>query len=119
MKRTLVVGASMNPDRYAYKATEMLKDYGNEVVAFGTRPGSIGETTIQTTWPEGDDFDTVTLYINPEIQKQFEAGILNLKPRRVVFNPGTENADFEDRLEKAGIKVLEACTLVLLRTNQY
>lgn len=118
-KRTLVIGASPKPERYAYKAAVMLKEYGHEVYAFGPRSAMIEQTKIETEWPAGQDFDTVTLYINPQIQADYETKILALQPKRVVFNPGTENQAFEARLQAAGIEPVEACTLVMLRTQQY
>lgn len=119
MKRTLVVGATPNPDRYSYMATEMLIAYGHEVVAFGIRKGSIGLTPISNEWPSEEVFDTVTLYLNPGMQVNYEAMILALKPKRVIFNPGTENEEFAKALMQAGILPVEACTLVMLRTHQY
>lgn len=119
MKRTLVVGATPNPDRYAYMATEMLSAYGHEVVAFGIRKGSIGLTPIVNEWPGNETFDTVTLYLNPGMQASYEPLILALKPKRVIFNPGTENTLFAKMLTQAGILPVEACTLVMLRTQQY
>lgn len=119
MKKTLVIGATPNPERYAYLATEMLKKYGHEVVAFGIRKGEINGTVIVNDFPTTTDFDTVTLYLNPNNQTSLEQQVIDLHPKRVVFNPGTENPDFEKRLKEHGIEALEACTLVLLRTTQY
>ncbi len=119
MKRTLVVGATPNPDRYSYMATEMLSSYGHEVVAFGIRKGSIGLNPIVNEWPSNEDFDTITLYINPGMQVNYETMILALKPKRVIFNPGTENDVFANLLKQEGIMPVEACTLVMLRTQQY
>ncbi len=119
MKKTLVIGASEKPERYAYKATNMLKEYKHEVVAYGNRKGQIEGTPISTEWPSSNDFDTVTLYINAGIQADFEQKIMDLQPKRVVFNPGTENPGFEAKLAAAGIEPIEACTLVMLRTGQY
>jgi predicted CoA-binding protein len=117
-KHTLVIGATPNPDRYAYKATEMLTRYGHTVVAYGIKKGTIGDVEIVNEFPT-EDFDTVTLYVGPQNQDGFYKYILNLKPKRVIFNPGTENATFEAQLQQAGIKALQACTLVLLSTGQY
>ena len=119
MKKTLVIGASENPERYSYKATSLLKDYKHEVVPFGPRKGSIQQIPIVTEFPTSTDFDTVTLYLNPTNQAGYIDKILDLKPKRVVFNPGTENPAFEEQLRANGIEALEACTLVLLHTNQY
>jgi predicted CoA-binding protein len=119
MKRTLVIGASENPERYANKATKMLIEYGHEVYSYGLKSGKIGEQVIETTWPTEQNFDTVTLYVGPQNQAEYFEKIISLKPNRVVFNPGTENFAFETELRNSGIEALEACTLVLLRTNQY
>ncbi|MFZ4797159.1 MAG: CoA-binding protein [Bacteroidia bacterium] len=119
MKKTLVVGASPNSDRYAFKATEMLNEYNHKVYAFGLKMGKINNTEIQTIWPESNDFDTVTLYVGPQNQGDYMDKIIALKPKRVIFNPGTENKEFEELLTKNNIEPIEACTLVMLRTNQF
>lgn len=119
MGKTLVIGASENPERYAYKAARMLREHQHEVIAFGNRAGKIGDVEIQTEWDASWTPDTVTLYINAKIQEQFVGRIIALKPRRVIFNPGTENPSFEELLEKKGVEVEEACTLVMLSTGQY
>jgi predicted CoA-binding protein len=119
MQPTLVIGASENVDRYAYKAVRLLRSSGHEVIAFGNRAGTIGEVEIHTEWNSGWRPDTVTLYINPKIQETYYQQIIELKPRRVIFNPGTENREFEEILENHSIEVAEACTLVLLTTGQY
>ena len=117
-KHTLVIGATPNPDRYAYKAIEMLTKYGHSLVAYGIKQGIIGAVVIQNELPQ-QVFDTVTMYVGPQNQPDFYQYILNLKPKRVIFNPGTENAVFEAQLQQAGIEALQACTLVLLSTGQY
>ena len=119
MKKTLIVGASPNSDRYAFKATEMLKDYKHEVYAFGLKKGNIGDTLIQTDWPENKDFDTITLYIGPQNQPDYYNKIIHLNPKRVIFNTGTENTEFENLLLKNNIEAIEACTLVMLSINQF
>ena len=113
------MGASPNPARYGFMATEMLNEYKHEVVAFGIKKGLVNAHPIVNELPADADFDTVTLYLNPQNQEQYEDYIIGLKPKRVVFNPGTENPDFEKRLTENGIMPVEACTLVLLRTGQY
>lgn len=118
-KKTLVIGATPKPERYAYIATEMLHDFGHEVVPYGIKRGKIGDYTIRNEWPNSQDFDTVTLYINPTLQEGFYDRILALKPNRIIFNPGTENSALEEMAKSKNIKTLDACTLVLLRTNQY
>lgn len=119
MKRTLIVGASPNSDRYSFIATEMLHAYKHEVYPFGLRAGKIGSNQIEMVWPAGQDFDTVTLYVGMQNQDVYVQQIIDLKPQRVIFNPGTENADFANELVKNGIKAIDACTLVMLRTGQY
>lgn len=120
-KRTVVLGASTNPGRYAYLATEMLTEYGHEVVPVGLRKGTVAGKDIMDlrTWPKVDGVDTVTLYIGPAHHDGLLEYLQALKPARVIFNPGTENLPLERALEKEGITVLEACTLVMLRSGQY
>lgn len=118
-KKTLVLGASPNPTRYGYLATDMLNDYKHEVVPFGIKKGNINGQEIVNVLPQDDDFDTVTLYLGPDNQKEYYDYIVGLKPKRVVFNPGTENPELEQKLRENGIEPLEACTLVLLKTGQY
>jgi predicted CoA-binding protein len=118
-KKTLVIGATPKPERYAYIATEMLHDFGHEVVPYGIKKGTIGDYTILNEWPSSQEFDTITLYINPALQEGFYDQILALKPKRIIFNPGTENSALEEMAKAKNIKTLDACTLVLLRTNQY
>lgn len=118
-KKTLVLGASPNPQRYGFLATEMLTEYKHEVVPFGIKKGEINGKPIVNELPDDADFDTVTLYLNPTNQHEYYDYIIGLHPKRVVFNPGTENPEFEQMLISRGIQPLEACTLVLLRTGQY
>jgi predicted CoA-binding protein len=119
MKKTLVVGASSNPYRYAYKAVRMLKEYKHPVTALGLKKENIEDTPVVTEWPAEKDFDTVTLYVGPQNQSRLYEQVLSLAPKRVIFNPGAENPEFADMLKKKGIETLEACTLVLLRTGQF
>ncbi len=119
MKKTLVIGATPNAGRYAYMATELLSEYGHPVVPFGIKKGKIGALEIVNEFPANEEFDTVTLYLNSNLQQQYQDAIIQLKPKRVVFNPGTENPEFEKRLKEKGIEPIEACTLVMLRTNQF
>ena len=117
--KTLVLGASENEERYANKAVRMLVEHHHEVVAVGRGAGTIGTIPIVTGQPAVPDIDTVTLYIGPRFQADISDYVLSLKPRRVIFNPGTENPGFQQLLESKGIAVVEACTLVLLSTGQY
>lgn len=119
MKNTLVVGASPNPDRYSFKATERLAAYGHKVFSFGIRKGAIGNNEIQLNWPNGESFHTVTLYMNPARQAKHIPAIISLRPKRVVFNPGTENPEFQAALDREGIEWIEACTLVMLSIGNY
>ncbi|MEZ5014035.1 MAG: CoA-binding protein [Chitinophagales bacterium] len=119
MKKTLVLGASENPARYANLAVRRLRAHGHPVVAVGRRTGAIMDVPIVKEWPEGEDVDTVTLYMNPKNQEQYYDQILQLHPRRIIFNPGTENDILEEKANAAGIETTEACTLVLLSTGQF
>ena len=118
-KKTLILGASENKSRYSNLATNNLVGKGHEVVAIGKRPGQINGVAIETEKLPLTGIDTVTLYLNPTNQKQYYNYILSLQPKRVIFNPGTENDEFEGLLKEKGIKWQEACTLVLLSTGQY
>ena len=121
MKKTLIVGATTNPARYAYIAASMLKDYGHSIVPIGIKKGEVfGEPILNIREkPAISDIDTITLYIWTQHQPEWYDYLIGLKPNRIIFNPGTENLEFEKMAENAGIEALEACTLVLLRTNQY
>ena len=118
MKATLVLGATPNPDRYAYKATIMLKDYGYDVILYGIKKGEIAGIQIYNIAPQ-IEVDTVTMYVGPQNQPPYYDYILSLKPRRVIFNPGTENPEFENLLKQHNIEPVIACTLVMLTTYQY
>lgn len=118
-KKTLVLGASENPSRYSNLAIHRLRSKGHEVVAIGKKKGQVLDVEIITEQPEMDDIDTVTLYVNPTNQQPYIDYILSLKPKRIIFNPGTENVQLEALAEEQGIKPVEACTLVMLGTGQY
>ena len=119
MKKTLVVGASTNPSRYAYMAIKKLLQYNHPVVALGRREGLVDGVEIETEKLPFKDIDTITLYIGPKHQPEFYEYIVSLKPKRVIFNPGTENGEFYKVLHENNIDSEIACTLVLLSTNQY
>ncbi|MEH6682669.1 MAG: CoA-binding protein [Sediminicola sp.] len=119
MKKTLVFGASLNPGRYSHLAVKRLLSKGIETYAFGIKAGEIEGVAIRTDLTAFKDIHTVTLYVGPERQVQYYDAIIGLAPKRVIFNPGTENRTFYDLLEKQGIEVEVACTLVLLATGQY
>lgn len=118
-KKTLVMGASANPSRYSYMAVRLLHQHQKEIIAFGLKSGDIDGISITKILPSENDIDTVTLYLNPSNQIPYVDYIMKLKPRRVIFNPGTENPDFAIELKKNGIEAIEACTLVMLNTGQY
>ena len=118
-KKTLVLGASTKPDRYAFKAITMLVEKAHAVLAIGQNAGEVAGVTIRTKNIPLANIHTVTLYLNAARQKEFYNYILETKPKRVIFNPGTENPEFVQLLESNNIKTETACTLVLLSTNQY
>lgn len=119
MKKTLVLGASTNKTRYSYIATQRLKNYGHEVVPVGIREGEIAGIEIQQGTPDVEGVDTITLYLNPQRQEAYYDYILGLKPKRILFNPGTENPTLMRLAREQGIETEAACTLVLLSTEQY
>ncbi|GAB3173242.1 CoA-binding protein [Telluribacter humicola] len=119
MKKTLIIGASTNPSRYAYIAAHRLKGFGHQIVPLGMREGEVAGEKILTEKVSLDDIDTVTLYVGPRNQPDYYDYIVSLKPKRVIFNPGTENDELENLLREEGIEPLEACTLVMLSTGQY
>ncbi|MHB9143662.1 MAG: CoA-binding protein [Paludibacter sp.] len=119
MKKTLIIGASNNPERYAFKAAERLLAHGHEIELVGLKPVDVFGQTVDTERKMYKGIDTVTLYVGPRNQPEYYDYVLSLKPKRVVFNPGTENEEFENLLTKNGIIAEEACTLVLLGTGQY
>ena len=118
-KKTLVLGASTKPERYAYKAITMLVEKGHSVLAIGQNHGEVAGISIRTKNIPLSNIHTVSLYLNPTRQRDYYNYIIETNPKRVLFNPGTENPEFYQLLKANGIKVEEACTLVLLTTNQY
>src|SRR4030095_17270686 len=118
-KKTLVLGASDNPSRYSYLAVNRLRSHGHSVVAIGKKNSMVADVPIEKEKKDWRNVDTVTLYLNPLHQQQYYDYILSLKPKRIIFNPGAENDELADLAVKNGIKPVEACTLVLLSTNQY
>ncbi len=120
-KKTVVVGATNNPSRYAFLAAEMLLNYNHEMVPIGIKKGEVLGTSILdiNAKPALSDVDTITLYISPQHQAEHYDYLLSLKPRRFIFNPGTENPEFEKLIEASGAEAIQACTLVMLRTRQF
>ncbi len=109
--KTVVFGYSDQPEKYAYKAYEMLKSYGHEAITFNTR------TDQFTALPES--FHTLTMYVSEKVSNLMLEDILKLNFQRIIFNPGAENENLGSRCREKGVHVVEACTLVLLRTNQF
>jgi predicted CoA-binding protein len=118
-KKTLVIGASENQNRYANKAVRLLKNKGFEVLALGKRTGIIDGVEIFKEQKDIKNLDTVTLYLNLDNQKEIVDYVLKLKPSRVIFNPGAENVVAEKQFNEVGIETINACTLVMLTTGQY
>ncbi len=118
-KKTVVLGATSKPEKYAFKAITMLVDKGHSVVAIGQNAGEVAGIKIQTKAIPLKNIETVTLYLNPLRQKDYYNYIVEAQPKRVIFNPGTENPEFYQLLQLNNIKVEVACTLVLLTTNQF
>jgi predicted CoA-binding protein len=118
-KKTLVLGASTNPERYSYLAVQRLNAHDHPVVAIGKHEGTIGNTEIITAHPKLHGIDTVTLYLNRAHQKEYYNYIISLKPKRIIFNPGAENEELARLALLNHIQPVEACTLVMLSTGQY
>lgn len=118
-KATLVIGASENTDRYSNKAIKSLVSHKQPVKAIGLKKGNVDGVEIIKEKDNFDDIDTVTLYLNSKNQEEYEDYILNLNPRRIIFNPGAENSKLAKLAREKGINTMEACTLVMLSTGQY
>jgi len=118
-RKTLVIGASTNPDRYSNMAIHSLRKHHHEVVALAKRTGIVSDVEIQTEFPEKEDIHTVTMYVGAKHQPEYYKSLLELNPERVIFNPGAENFELADMLEIKGIETIEGCTLVMLNTGQY
>lgn len=118
-KKTVVLGASIDEERYSFKAANMLKQFGHEIILIGARDGNVSGEKILIGQPSVDDVDTVTMYLSPSRQKDMYDYVLSLHPKRIIFNPGSENHELAALAESKGIITEEACTLVLLRTGQY
>ncbi|WP_413289703.1 CoA-binding protein [Bdellovibrio sp. HCB337] len=120
-EKVAILGASDNPERYAYKAYKMLQEYGHSTFPVHPSLEKVENTQVthQILELKKENIDTLTLYVNPRILESYVEQIIELKPRRVIFNPGTESFAIEQKFENAGIKTIEGCTLVMLRTNQF
>ena len=118
-KKTLVLGASDHPERYSFLAMNRLKASGHAVVGIGKHKGVVAGEEILTEAVPLNNIHTVTLYLNPQNQQQYYNYILSLKPQRIIFNPGAENEELAQLAMQNNIQTIEACTLVMLSTNQY
>ena len=121
MKKTVIVGATPNPNRYAYRAAQMLTGYNHPIELLGIRKGLVMGHEIKNirNKPDITDVDTLTLYINPWRQQEWYDYLLGLQPGRIIFNPGTENSTFAQMAKKRNIEPVFACTLVMLSTETY
>ena len=119
MKKTLIIGATNNPGRYANLAAQQLVKNGHEIINVGIKKGEVAGVNIEEAGNIYADVDTITLYVGPQHQEEYFDYILKTKPRRIIFNPGTENIQLENLAKANNIETLEACTLVLLSTGQY
>lgn len=118
-KKTLVLGASDNPTRYSFLAIQKLLKHGHPVVAIGRKKTSVSGISVGTEMASFPDIDTITLYLNPTNQQPYYEYILSLKPKRIIFNPGTENETLASMAEEKGITTMNSCTLVMLSTHQF
>ena len=119
MAKTLVIGASKKPERYSNLAVRKLVENNIDTTAFGLGGGTVSGIQIKDKLEDFQNIHTISLYLNPKYQREYYQKILDMRPKRVIFNPGTENSEFQNMLREAGIQVEEACTLVLLATGQY
>ena len=118
-KKTLVLGASANPERYSFLAINKLRKNGHPVVAIGRKTATVADVDVVTEQKTLEDIDTVTLYLNANNQKEYYNYILSLRPKRIIFNPGAENEELASLAKANNIQPMEACTLVLLGTGQF
>src|SRR5690606_31273944 len=118
-KKTLVLGASDNPSRYSYLAIQRLRQHQHPVVAIGKKNTIVNDVPVEKEKKSFENIDTVTLYLNPRNQQEYYDYILSLNPKRIIFNPGTENEELESLAKEKGIQTMQACTLVMLSTGQY
>lgn len=119
MKKTLVIGASTKEDRYSYKVIRLLREHDIDTVAIGNKTGEIDDVTIETGKPLVEKLKTIAVYLSPKNQEDYLNYMIALKPKRILFPPGTENPDFYKRANAHGIETEEACPLVMLKTGTY
>lgn len=118
-KKTLVLGASGNPSRYSYLAINRLRSHDHPVVAIGLKQQKVFDVDVTNEKKPFENVDTVTLYLNPKNQQPYYDYILSLHPKRIIFNPGTENEELAGMAHEKGIETIEGCTLVMLSTGLY
>jgi predicted CoA-binding protein len=119
MKKTLILGASTNPERYSYIAAHRLTEKQHDIVPVGIKKGEVAGKQIINNKTIQEGIDTITLYLSPENQVEWYDYILKTKPKRIIFNPGTENDDLIAKAKNNGIEPIEACTLVMLSVGNY
>ena len=117
--RTLIIGASTNKDRYSYKAIQRLRKLNFDVCALGLYKGEIMDVKIRTQPLNFKNIHTVSIYLRYQNQFQYLNYLISLNPKRVIFNPGSENEVLMNKLKEKKIRCENSCTLVLLSTNQY
>lgn len=118
-KKTVVLGASDNPTRYSYLAIQRLRQHQHPVIGIGKKASRVGDVNIDTEKTPIADVDTITLYLNPQRQREYYDYIFSLHPKRIIFNPGAENEELATMAREKNIQPVEACTLVMLSTGQY
>ena len=118
-KKTVVLGASDNPTRYSYLAIQRLRQHQHPVIGIGKKASRVGDVNIDTEKTPIADVDTITLYLNPQRQREYYDYIFSLHPKRIIFNPGAENEELATMAREKSIQPVEACTLVMLSTGQY
>jgi len=119
MKKTLILGATTNTTRYSYLVANKLVRKGHPIVNVGRKVGEVAGVVIEPAETIHTDIDTITMYVGPRNQAPYYDYILQTNPKRVIFNPGSENPDLQQKLKKAGIEIIEGCTLVMLNTGQF
>jgi len=119
MRKTLVLGASLKPYRFSNKAVRELRMYRIPQVAIGLREGTIGDVPVMTGTPPVDGIHTITLYVGPPRQPAFYNYIFSIQPKRIIFNPGTENPELMEMAKNKGIEVVTDCTIVMLELGLF
>jgi uncharacterized protein len=118
-KKTIVLGASTNEERYSNMAVKKLLLYKHPIIAIGNKKGSINDVQIINQFDAQKDIDTITIYLSAANQQPYYNDILATKPKRIIFNPGAENLELALLAQNNGIETIDACTLVMLSTGQY